>query len=85
MTKQEREWLKAIREGRASVVYRPTPDTCRHPGMQGSGSMSSDGSGHVEGHCTLCGYSYRHETPPRSHRERFGDLVLKAALPKESP
>jgi hypothetical protein len=50
------EMATELRKAGWRVEEPLTQANCKHPNMQGTGGVSSDGSGHIESYCVACGF-----------------------------
>lgn len=69
LSDQERKWIEAIRSGAAHVVYKATPETCKHPRQYGSTSIGTGGF-HSTWHCPDCGARGETSWPAPQEDER---------------
>ena len=58
------EMADELRKAGWRVKEPLTQENCPHLNMRGSGSLSSDGSGHSESYCMACGYRYSYKWGP---------------------
>jgi len=66
----DEEMAAALRANGWRVKEPLTQANCRHPRMQSSGTICSDGSGSSRGYCPDCGYTYDESHGPNPNYVR---------------